>query len=57
MHEIESWIETAASTQNIAIKKLLTADAQNVMRETMARYVRNDARSLVLVDGYYTASR
>jgi len=48
MHEIESWIETAASTQNITIKKLPTADAQNVMRETMARYVRNDARSLAL---------
>lgn len=60
MHEIESWIAAAADSQNIKIKKLSIGEALHVMRETMTRYVKNNARSLALwmdlskpIDEYY----
>ncbi|HET9363398.1 MAG TPA: DUF6756 family protein [Candidatus Angelobacter sp.] len=60
MHEIESWIVEVAEAQNIKIRKLSIGEAQHVLRETMTRYVKNDAHSLALwmdlskpVDEYY----
>lgn len=44
MHEIETWIEEAASSQIIQIRKLSKEEAESVQREVIARYVKDSAQ-------------
>jgi hypothetical protein len=41
MHEIETWIEEAASNQRILIRKLPKDKAESAQREVVSRYVKD----------------